>query len=272
MPSSQVLLSGQGRLESIVGDSKGRLLYTDLSNDRLMRLDGRGQQPKIISEQMGGPGGLVFDADGSLIAGFNGRLNGVPGNGMAGLYRMNAATGDRSVFATGLDQANGVARGPDGSFYASNDIGGGVARVLPDGTVQKPWADVESANGLAIDKRGRFLYAAQTFTPAKIARVELANPSKASTFFTAPPEDTAAGLDGMTRDGADRLYVAANGGGQVWRVDPDGKACALARGLRFPSAVAFGTSGAGFDPHNLYVTTFGGDLVELAGVTSRPPR
>ena len=74
---------------------------------------------------------------------------------MAGLFRMDPETGARSVFAIGLDQANGVARGPDGSFYASNDIGGGIGRVLPDGTVQTPWADVESPNGLAIDSLGR---------------------------------------------------------------------------------------------------------------------
>ena len=55
-------------------------------------------------------------------------------------------------------------------------------------------------------------------------------------------------------------------------MDPDGQACALVRGLRFPSAVAFGTAGAGFDPHNLYVVTFTGDLIELVGVTTRPPR
>src|SRR2546430_4331507 len=76
MPQQQVLLSGQGRLESIVGDSQGRLFYTDLSSSRLLRLDRRGAAPKVIAEEMNGPGGLVFDRDGSLIAGFNGRLNG----------------------------------------------------------------------------------------------------------------------------------------------------------------------------------------------------
>src|SRR5439155_7635896 len=124
------------------------------------------------------------------------------------------------------------------------------------------WVDVDAANGLAIDTQGRYLFAAQTFTPAKITRVELADPANATTYFSAPPEDTAAGLDGLTRDGADRLFAAANGGGEVWRVGTDAKACALARGLSLPSAAALG-GGGGFDPRNLYVVTFSGRLIEL---------
>ena len=272
MPRAEVLVSGQPRLESITGDARGRLLFTDITNDRLLRLDGRGQEPKVITDGLRRPGGLVFDADGSLVAGFSGgALSGVPGNGMAGLFRIDPETGDKIVFAGGMDQANGVVRGRDGSFFASNNIAGVVARVSPSGEVEEPWAQVESANGLAIDSGERYLYAAQTFTPAKIARVELADPTNVTTFFAAPPEDTAAGLDGVTRDGADRLFVAANGAGEVWRVDTDGRGCALARGLRLPSAVAFGTEGAGFDPRNLYVVTFSGNVIELVGVTERPP-
>lgn len=47
-----------------------------------------------------------------------------------------------------------------------------------------------------------------------------------------------------------RLYVAANGADQVWRIEPDGAICALARGLRFPSAVALGQGPRGFRAAN----------------------
>ena len=68
-------------------------------------------------------------------------------------------------------------------------------------------------------------------------------------------------LDGLDIDDAGRLYVAANGAGQVWRVDPDGRICAIARGLGSPSAVAVGGAGTAFP--DLYAVTFGGDVIAI---------
>jgi sugar lactone lactonase YvrE len=270
-PKAKVLLTGQGRLESIIGDARGRLYFTDLSDNRLLRLDGPGQQPRVLATDMKRPGGLVWEPGGTLVAGFSGgAASGVPGNGMAGLFRVNPETGAKRAFVTGIDQANGLARGRDGSLYTSNDISNEIVRVRPNGSVERHWADVESANGLVIDTTARYLFVAQTFTPAKIARLPLANPGNATTWFSAPPEDTAAGLDGLTRDGADRLYAAANGGGEVWRVTSGNRACALVRDLSLPSSVAFGGGGS-FDRRNLYVVTFSGSVIELARATDRPP-
>jgi sugar lactone lactonase YvrE len=265
------LLSGQGRLESIIGDARGRLYYTDLSEDRLLRLNGPGQQPTVVAEGMKRPGGMVFEPGGKLVVGFSGGpLSGVPGNGMAGIFRLSPDSGAKKAFVEGIDQANGVARARDGSLFTSNDIANEIVRVSPSGAVERHWSDIDSPNGLVIDRRNRYLFAAQTFTPAKISRFELDNPEHVTTFFEAPEENIAAGLDGLTRDGADRLYAAANGGGEVWRVDADGKrACALARGLTLTSAVGFG-GGGGFDPHNLYAVTFQGRVFELPRATDRP--
>jgi sugar lactone lactonase YvrE len=78
-------------------------------------------------------------------------------------------------------------------------------------------------------------------------------------------------LDGLAIDDAGRLFVAANGAGQVWRVDPDGAIQALARGLRCPSAVALGRGPRRFRAGNIYAVTFAGDVVELQGAARRPP-
>ena len=56
---------------------------------------------------------------------------------------------------------------------------------------------------------------------------------------------------------------AANGAGQVWKVDTSGAICVLAGGLRFPSAVNFGV---GLNSENLYVVGFDGNISELANV------
>ena len=70
-------------------------------------------------------------------------------------------------------------------------------------------------------------------------------------------------LDGMTRDRWGNLFVAANLGGQIWRVDRFGRICVLARGLRNPSAVAFGRGLWRFHGGSLFAVTFAGDVVEL---------
>ena len=139
------------------------------------------------------------------------------------------------------------------------------------------WARIESPNGLVVDASGKWLYAAQTFVPAAISRIEIAEPTHVETWFEAPSEDFAAGLDGMTRDAEGNLYVAANGGGAVWRVDADAQACALTHLPPLgPSAVAFGSAPAarsgrplGFGRRNLYVVTFQGELIQLKNVLGR---
>jgi sugar lactone lactonase YvrE len=143
----------------------------------------------------------------------------------------------------------------------------------PDGVVEHRWADVSSANGLVVDRAKRHVYAAQTFQAAAIAQVDLADPGTAETYYAAPLDDVSAGLDGMVRDRRDRLYVAANGAGQIWKVNRRPEACSLASMAAFPdgpSDLAFGRGRKGFDRRNLYVVTFAGTVIELAGV--RPPR
>jgi sugar lactone lactonase YvrE len=170
--------------------------------------------------------------------------------------------------------ANGLALAPDGTLYASDDVGVGIDRVV-HGQVENHWASVISSNGLVVDRAGENLYANQTFQPAAIVKIPLDDPTAASTYVEAPPGDTAAGPDGLTRDGLDRLYVAANGGGQIWRVNRRRQICSLAETAPLgPSAVSFGHGRDGPFPHtNLYFVTFGGELVELHGVLrGRRPR
>ena len=275
-PGSQptrVVLSGQGTLESVISDAAGRLYYTDESAKALMRLDFPGAEPKPVATGIDSPGGLAFEPDGTLIVGYgNAAEKGVTGasNPQAGLLRVDLRTGAHTTLVTGLQMANGVARGPDGTIYASNDFGSSLDRVLPNGMVQLGFAQVQSGNGLVVDTSGRYLYAAQTFVPASIARVDLTDPSRVDQYAAPGPEDISAGLDGMTRDEHDRIFAAANGGGQVWRVDRDRSICALARGLTLPSAVAFGGGRTGFLQTSLSAVTFGGLVLELPNARPVP--
>jgi sugar lactone lactonase YvrE len=260
------LASDQGVLESIASDRRGRFFYSDTDASRLLRLDRPGAQPQELAA-IGGILGVMVDRDGSLVVGFdNGTADALADNGNAGLMRVDPNTGQTiEVITKGLDMSNGITRGPDGAYYASNDFGNGIDRFL-DGQVTDNWSQVQTPNGLVIDSTGRYLYAAQTFKPASIAQIELAHPENTTTYAAAGPADIAAGPDGITRDSADRLYVAANGAGEVWRVDRDRTICVLARGFPTVSSLSFGGGKPGFSRLNLYAVTFTGLIVELPNV------
>ena len=120
---------------------------------------------------------------------------------------------------------------------------------------------------------GRWLYVNQTFQPAAVKRVDILHPDQVTTYVApSDPIDLKAGLDGMTRDARDDLFLAANGAGQIWKATPGPppRLCLLVGGLApfpsGPSAVAIGLGHSPFPARNLYVVTFGGDVIEVPGV------
>lgn len=267
----RVISSKLGLLESAIVDTRGRLFVTSQTwngprRGAVLRLDHPGAEAVPLTEDITSPGGLAIDEQDQLIVGYgNSPVGGLLGNvvGRAGLLRIDPDTGQRQIYATGLSMANGIARAADGTIFASNDLGTYIDRVDPHGTVHRRWARVWSANGLAIDPTGRYLYAAQTFASAVIRCIDITDPTKVTTHARPLRGGRLALLDGMAIDTLGRLYVAANGAGQIWRADVDGTIRALARGLTFPSAIALGRSFRGFSAGNLYAVTFNGDIVAL---------
>jgi sugar lactone lactonase YvrE len=232
------------------------------------------EEPDATPIEVGGPipnpGGLAFDADGRLIVGYGCSIpGGLLGNRIprAGLLLVDPDSGKRETYATGLRMANGVARASDGCVYASSDLSHWIERVERDGTVDRRGARVWSANGLAIDPAGSYLYAAQTFAPAAIACVELDRPEVVTTHARPGLRARAAMPDGLAIDSSGRVYVAVNGAGQIWRVDPGGTIHARPR-TEVPERCRRGRGSEGFREGNLYAVTFRGDVVELAGVVS----
>jgi sugar lactone lactonase YvrE len=195
--------------------------------------------------------------------------------------RVDPSTGKVSTFATGLGMANGLAQAAshksdqravqqpraDGTLYATNDFGFDIDRIDTTGHVDHGWAKVFSTNGVVLSPDQRYLYVSQTFQPAAVKRITIADPSQVTTFAAAQGADTTAGLDDMTIDASGNLYVAANGAGQVWRIATDGNICVLASGLQFPSSAVLGP---GSLASNLYVVGFGGEIVELPGAATVP--
>ena len=279
LPAPNYLVRGETTLESVIVDYRGRLFFTNSTH--VLRLDTRGGKPKQLAA-IEEPGGLAFDTDGKLVVGTGNSIpNGTRGDatGPSGLMKVDTETGATKPYATGLSMGNGVVRGPDGSFYASNDFGENIDRIR-NGETERGWAKVNKGNGLVIDSSGKFLYAAQTFQPAAIARVDLADPSKVTTYMAADAADTAAGLDGLAIDAADNIFAAANGSGEIWKVPrrSDGtgdRPCLVLDELPGfpdgPSAVAVGVGWGPFGAGNLYAVTFDGNLIEIPGVAVPGP-
>ena len=269
-PQVRVLYRGEGKLESIAVDHRGRVFFTNSTNGELLKLR-RGGGARVVVGGIEGTGGIVFKRrSGDVLVGF-GNTPEQASDGVvspqAGFLRVDPRTGGSSPYVEGLQMANGVARGPGATIYASNDFGTGIDRVHRR-HVDLEWASVTSPNGLIVDSTGRYLFANQTFTAAAIQRVPVADPGAAEPYYTAGPTDIAAGFDGLARDGSDRLYVAANGAGEIWRIDGPEDACVLMHRDPFPSGpsdLAFGR-GHGVSRHSLLVTTFGGELLELRNV------
>jgi gluconolactonase len=264
----RTLVSTKDTLEYGIFDRRGRFFYSDQSTGGLMRIDRFGEAPKTLAA-VAAPGAMVFERDGSIIIGTGDSVqNGSTGdmNPISGLLRVNPDTGVVQPYVTGLGMANGLAMGPRRTIYATNDVGSDIDRVQR-GKVQHPWAKVYSTNGIALSPDRRFIYVSQTFAPAAIQRISIADPTQVTPYAVAQGADMSAGLDDMTIDRAGNLYVAANGAGQVWKIDTGGTICVLAGGLSFPSAVNFGV---GPNWRNLYVVGFDGSISELAN--ARPKR
>jgi hypothetical protein len=189
-PSRTTLRTGLGVLESAIVDRQGRLFFTSQTwNGRhgaVLRMDTPDAAPIEVAGGITSPGGLAFDNGGRLIVGFGDSVpGGLIGNrfGLAGLLLVEPNSGERETWITGLGMANGVARAPDGTIFASNDVGTHIDRVDVHGKVERRWARVPSANGLVIDRAGRYVYASQTFAPtgAAIKRVDVKTPADVTT-------------------------------------------------------------------------------------------
>jgi gluconolactonase len=268
-PEVRVLYrAGSGMLESVAADRRGRVFFTNNTAGELLTLPKDGGPAKVVASGIDAPGGIVFKRNGDLLVGFGdsvAQASDGTASPEAGLLRVDPRTGRSTPVVTGLQMANGIARAAGGVIFASNDVGTSIDRIV-HGQVQLAWSTFVSPNGLVVDSTGKYLFANQTFTAASIQRIPLDDPGHPETYFSAAPADVAAGFDGLTRGAGDELYVAANGAGQVWRIDGPDSACSLLTRVPFPSgpsAVAFGRGHGGIPKSSLLVTTFGGELIEL---------
>lgn len=255
-------------LEGLAVDGQGRLYTTDIVTGRVYRIDAPGQAAyPIATVPSGGGGALAWMPDGTLLVGYGADPRVFVGDLIkaAGIVRLNIDTLELSPFATGLSAANGLAVAGDGTVYATNDFGGLIGQVRPDGSVNSEWARFPSANGAVLDPAGEYLYVSRTFVNSGVSRIPVADPSRPESILDLSGLDALSAPDGLTLDSAGRPVVPLNARGQVVRIDAPGQYCVLGSGIPLSSVLIYGRGEQGFSAGKLFRAGFDGAVYEIPG-------
>jgi len=266
---AKLVTSVSGWVESLAFDAQGRLLFTNTVTGQLLRLGRPGAVPTVVADGIPAGGGIVVvGARTAYVGTGNAFANGQdPLLGGAGIKRVDLKTGKVTSQATGLAMANGVVRTAKGVFYASDTVAPRIDRVRANGKVDRGWLSSIDANGLALGKGDRFLYANRSLSPTQLVRIDLRAPSKVTTVAAATGAEASAFLDGLTLGADDRPYAAAFGRGEVWSVA--GRAfCRVGAATPQVTSVALGRKGSGFDAKSLYAGSAAGQIVRLPKVVA----
>jgi sugar lactone lactonase YvrE len=161
----------------------------------------------------------------------------------------------------GLGDPNALWVRADGYFLVSDDATDEIFIADMDGNVGVFTDLVGHPNGIAVSADGSRLYVAQIFKSirpvvpdGRLWAVPLEDGLPAGPAeVIADLGDTAAN-DGIAIDELGRIYVASNGAGQIWRVDPQTKETVLiAENMPGVASLAFGRGD--FDHHAIYATS-----------------
>jgi sugar lactone lactonase YvrE len=206
----------------------------------------------------------------------------------SGVYRVPAAGGDATLFATHASMAfpNGITRSADGDLFVSDSAAGIVFHVAADGTAE-PWAmDVSllgtatpacgstgvafpiGANGIVHD--GSSVLVANTDL-AQLVRIPVESDGTAGAPAVAvgPDCESLFGVDGLASDGADGYYATVQIGSSVVHVAPSGAITVIGSGapLDGPASAAAGDFGG---ERSLVVTSSAFGSIATPGATPLP--
>ena len=254
---------------ALFGD--GAIVFSDIGN-RIMRYDPATGSVTVFREPSGRANGLIFDAQGRLVA--------AEGANTGGGRRVSITERDGTVRTLAdryqgrrFNSPNDVAIDRGGRVYVSDPRYVGddpreldfeaVFRIDPDGTVVRLDTTAAKPNGLAVSPAGTTLYVSDN-GPKRRALLALdldpatgavANPRVLHDF------GSGRGVDGMTVTTDGRIVATAGSGpaAGVYVFTPDGRRLAFIPTPEDPTNVEFG----GGDGKTLYITA-GKSLYRIA--------
>ncbi len=263
----------QGLLpESVARDANGDLVLSMAPQHTLWKFITDGSQTLVPLATLPVPEGassigVKIAADGTIYA-CTAALD--PMLDAAHVWRVTPS-GETSLYAS-LDPygfPNDIAIDDDENLFVTDPVLGAIYEISASGVVST-WLDDANlsgdpsgpivgvpfgANGIALDRRDKHLYIANT-DMGEIYRVRIRRDGSAGRLHVFASDPLLVGADGIAFDAIGRLYVAVNAQNSVARVSRWGNVTIVAQGGVFdgPSSVAF--SSDGFGRSELYVTSF----------------
>lgn len=168
--------------------------------------------------------------------------------------------GEKRAVAKGIADPNFILVCKDGSYLVSDDGTDKIYLVTPEGEVSV-WTDkIDYPNGLAFSLDESELYVAQIFKQLDpiipddrvwALSIKDGQPAGEPRVIGTTGEG---GLDGLALDEHGRIFIADNGAGKIFRLDPDsGEIVLIAEGMTAVASLVFGEGD--FDRHALYATS-----------------
>lgn len=177
------------------------------------------------------------------------------------VWRITPEGNKTRVVDGGLGDPNSLWVRADGTFLVSDDATDEIFIADMEGRVGLFTDAVGHPNGIAMSADGSKLYVAQIFKSlrpllpdGRLWAVPLEDGLPAGPAELIVDLGDTAANDGIALDELGRIYVAANGTGQIWRVDPQTRETVLiAEEMPGVASLAFGRGA--FDHHAIYATS-----------------
>lgn len=208
-------------LEGPTVDRQGNVYFTDIINERIMKLGADGVL-STYRERSNAANGMVIDAEGRLVVCEGADFNrpGVAVRGTPRVTRTNLATGAVEVLADSYDGKplvgpNDVTLDSRGRLYFTELNGGAVYRIDGPGNIERILAapEIQRPNGIQISPDDRKLYlieANQAQGGARLIRSYDLQPDGTVTNMQVHYDfSPGRGGDGMSIDSEGNLYVSA---------------------------------------------------------------
>jgi sugar lactone lactonase YvrE len=246
------------RSEGIAFNGEGDLYVT--ANSALWRVGTRDEVTKIADLYSNLGLAPVGDRD-VLVADFGPTNAFAHGRNNDGIVWRVTPEGEKTVAARGIGDPNFILVLEDGSFLVSDDATDEIFLVDCDGTVSLFTNAIRHPNGLAMSRDGKTLYVAQIFqgirpivVDDRVWALTLENGRPRGEPRVVARTGGRAANDGLAMDSMGRVYIAANGDGKIWRLDPEtGELDLIAENMPGVASLAFGRGE--FDARTIFATS-----------------
>ena len=256
-PVAEQVATGYRFTEGPAEAPDGSIYFTDIPNKRIIRFEPKASLTEVFREDSGRANGLMFDAQGRLIA--------CEGAAEGGRRRLSRTEPDGSITTLAdkwqgkplnspndldIDQLGGIYF-TDPRYGNRDDLALDVEAVYylsPDGNLTQIINDLERPNGLILSPDEKTLYVADN-AAQKLIAYDLSEPGKPTNprRFSAMGPGHGGGCDGMSIDKLGRVYATGNEG--VYIFAPDGEQVALVKTPEHPSNCTLARDGK-----TLYIT------------------